>query len=167
MGQNCLRLTSNFGIHHTISICSLLPMNNREAGSFLQKRFPESRSRSPKVCVHQGLGQCLNKQNNCSFRSDNCGLRWWIVQPRLFQCCSAAAANTAEQQLIRRKNKKLLKQAEQRYTWGSQKNGKSSGKPQKLSLVVKKQIRDWKNPLRAILLWVKIWVRRFYAEIQN
>ena len=33
--------------------------------------------------------------------------------------------------------------------------------------MVKKHIRDWKNPLRDILLWVKIWVRKLYAEIQN
>ncbi|MCI6435326.1 MAG: hypothetical protein MR828_11305, partial [Clostridiales bacterium] len=32
------------------------------------KRLPESRSRNPKGCVHRGLGQCLNKQKNHSFR---------------------------------------------------------------------------------------------------
>ena len=87
---------------------------------------------------------------------------------RIFQCCSVAAEYTAEQQLIRRTNKKLLEQAEQRYTWGSQKNKiKVLVNWKKSSLVVKKHIRDWKNPLRAILLWVKIWVRKFHAEIQN
>ena len=34
----------------------------------VEKRFEESRSRSPKDCVHQGLGQRLNKQKNHSFR---------------------------------------------------------------------------------------------------
>ena len=33
----------------------------------IQKRFAELRSRSPKVCVHQGLGLRLNKQKNHSF----------------------------------------------------------------------------------------------------
>lgn len=33
----------------------------------VEKRFEESRSRSPKDCVHQGLGQRLNKQKNHSF----------------------------------------------------------------------------------------------------
>ena len=37
-------------------------MNDPEAGSFLHKRFPESRSRSLKDCVNRGLGQRLNKQ---------------------------------------------------------------------------------------------------------
>ena len=34
----------------------------------VEKRFEESRSRSPKDCVHRGLGQRLNKQKNHSFR---------------------------------------------------------------------------------------------------
>ena len=33
----------------------------------VEKRFEESRSRSPKDCVHRGLGQRLNKQKNHSF----------------------------------------------------------------------------------------------------
>ena len=53
-----MRPTSNFGIH----------LNHRRADLFLQKRFPESRSRRLKVCVHRGLGQRLNKQRNHSFR---------------------------------------------------------------------------------------------------
>ena len=35
---------------------------------FLHKRFIESHSRSPKACVHRGLGQRRNKQKNHSFR---------------------------------------------------------------------------------------------------
>ena len=42
-------------------------MNDPEAGSFLHKRFPESRSRRLKDCVHRGLGHRLNKQKNHSF----------------------------------------------------------------------------------------------------
>ena len=34
----------------------------------VEKRFEESRSRSPKDCVHRGLGLRLNKQKNHSFR---------------------------------------------------------------------------------------------------
>ena len=33
----------------------------------VEKRFEESRSRSPKDCVHRGLGLRLNKQKNHSF----------------------------------------------------------------------------------------------------
>ena len=36
-----------------------------------------------------------------------------------------------------------------------------------LSIVVEKNPKNQENPLRAILLWVKIWVRRFHAEMQN
>ena len=116
-------------------------MNHLEAGSIYHERFSKSRSRRLKDRSHRGLGQRLNKQKTVRF--GRCVLRRRIVQPEKIQCCSAAAENAAEQQLIRRKNKKLLKQAEQRYTWGSQKNGKSSGNPQKISLVVKKHIRNW------------------------
>ena len=53
----------------------LWPYTLQFYGRFKEKRFPESRSRRLKDCVRRGLGQRLNMQNNCSFRSDNCSLR--------------------------------------------------------------------------------------------
>ena len=42
----------------------------------MQKRFQESRSRSPKVCVHRGLGQRVNKQKTiCSV-----GVEWMVFR---------------------------------------------------------------------------------------
>ena len=49
--------------------CSTAPnkLSSQESSSILQNRFPESRSRNSKGCVHLGLGQRLNKQKNHSF----------------------------------------------------------------------------------------------------
>lgn len=43
-------------------------MNHLEVGSIYHKQFSKSRSRRLKDCVHRGLGQRLNKQENHSFR---------------------------------------------------------------------------------------------------
>ena len=57
-------------------------MNDPETGSFLHKRFPESRSRRLKDRVHRGLGRCLNKQKTiCSVKVE------WMV----FRICNTDA----------------------------------------------------------------------------
>ena len=57
-------------------------MNDPEAGSFLHKRFPESRSRRLKDCVHRGLGRSLNKQKT---------IRSTKVEWMVFRICNTDA----------------------------------------------------------------------------